>query len=252
MNDEDLLRYSRQIMLPEIDVAGQQRLLDARVLIIGLGGLGCPVAMYLAAAGVGHLVLADHDEVDLSNLQRQIAHTTDRIGTSKVSSAEQAIGALNPGINVTCISDKMKTEQLHYEVEQADLVVDCTDNFEVRFEVNDACVRNETTLVSAAAIRLEGQVMVYDPKQADSPCYRCLYQDAQDGALNCAETGVAASVVGVIGTIQATEAIKLLAGFGESLAGYLLVFDAKYMDWRKLRLTRNPHCATCGKPEKAS
>ncbi len=246
MNDENLLRYSRQIMLPEIDLIGQQRLLDARVLIIGLGGLGCPVALYLAAAGVGHLILADHDQVDLSNLQRQIAHVTDRIGMDKVESARQTINALNPGVCITCISRKMEQKQLHDEVMAADIVLDCTDNFQARFKINEACVAMATPLVSGAAIRLEGQVMVYDPSRKDSPCYRCLYQDAQDGVLNCAETGVAASIVGVIGAIQATEAIKLIAGFGESLSGYVLVFDAKYMEWQKLLLKKNPRCSTCG------
>ena len=233
-------------MLPEIDLIGQQRLLDARVLIIGLGGLGCPVALYLAAAGVGHLILADHDQVDLSNLQRQIAHVTDRIGMDKVESARQTINALNPGVCITCISRKMEQKQLHDEVMAADIVLDCTDNFQARFKINEACVAMATPLVSGAAIRLEGQVMVYDPSRKDSPCYRCLYQDAQDGVLNCAETGVAASIVGVIGAIQATEAIKLIAGFGESLSGYVLVFDAKYMEWQKLLLNKNPRCSTCG------
>ena len=246
MNDENLLRYSRQIMLPEIDLIGQQRLLDARVLIIGLGGLGCPVALYLAAAGVGHLILADHDQVDLSNLQRQIAHVTDRIGMDKVESARKTINALNPGVCINCISRKMDQKQLHDEVMAADIVLDCTDNFQARFKINEACVARATPLVSGAAIRLEGQVMVYDPSRKDSPCYRCLYQDAQDGVLNCAETGVAASIVGVIGAIQATEAIKLIAGFGESLSGYVLVFDAKFMEWQKLRLNKNPRCSTCG------
>jgi len=246
VNDQQLLRYSRQIMLPEIEIAGQEKLLASRVMVIGLGGLGSPVALYLAAAGVGHLVLVDHDQVELSNLQRQVAHTTDRIGMNKVESARQAIHALNPDIDVTCISQKLDTVRLGREIDTVDLVLDCTDNFGIRFEVNEACVATGTPLVSGAAIRLEGQVMVYDPQIKDSPCYRCLYQEANEGALNCAETGVAATVVGVIGTIQATEALKLIAGFGESLAGYLLVFDAKTMDWRKLGLSRNPGCLTCG------
>jgi molybdopterin-synthase adenylyltransferase len=245
MNDDELLRYSRQIMLPEIEIEGQQRLLGSRVLIVGLGGLGCPVAMYLAAAGVGHLVLADFDLVDLSNLQRQIAHTTDRVGQLKVTSARQTISALNPAVKVSCLDQRLDAEALSSEISQANLVLDCTDNFDVRFEINELCVAHHTPLVSGAAIRLEGQVMVYDPKTPESPCYRCLYQDADDVALNCSENGVAAPVVGVIGTLQALEAIKLLAGFGQSLAGYLLVFDAKSMDWRKLKLSRNPSCATC-------
>ena len=233
-------------MLPEIEVEGQERMLNSQVLIVGLGGLGCPVAMYLAAAGVGHLVLADFDQVDLSNLQRQIAHTTARVGINKVDSANATIEALNPEVQVTCISTKLSSEVLRGEVEQADVVVDCTDNFTIRFEINEHCVATETPLVSGAAIRLEGQLLVYDPRIESAPCYRCLYDTAEEGALNCAENGVAAPVVGVIGTLQATEAIKLIVGFGESLAGYLLVFDAKYMDWKKLRLKKNPKCPTCG------
>lgn len=245
MNDDDLLRYSRQIMLPEIEVAGQEKLGRATALIVGLGGLGCPVAMYLAAAGVGHLVLVDFDHVDLSNLQRQIAHSTDRIGQSKVSSAAQTISALNPGVKLTCISEKLSTPDLAAQISGSDIVIDCTDNFDIRFKINDCCVESKTPLVSGAAIRLEGQVMVYDPTIDNAPCYRCLYQSSIDVALNCAENGVAAPVVGVIGAIQATEALKLLVGFGQSLAGYLLVFDAMTMEWRKLKLTRNAQCKTC-------
>ena len=245
MKDEELLRYSRQIMLPEIEIAGQEKLLASRVLIFGLGGLGCPVAMYLAAAGVGHLVLVDFDSVELSNLQRQVAHTTDRLGQTKVSSAAQTISALNPGTRISCIDHKLDGAALEHEVQQADLVLDCTDNFEIRFDINDHCVKYKKPLVSGAAIRLEGQVMVYDPGLADSPCYRCLYQEADEAALSCSENGVAAPVVGIIGTIQAMEAIKLIAEFGQSLAGFLLVFDANTMDWRKLKLSKNPNCATC-------
>ena len=245
MNDDDLLRYSRQIMLPEIEIAGQEKLAHARALIVGLGGLGCPVALYLAAAGVGHLTLLDFDRVDLSNLQRQIAHTTSRIGQTKVESAAQTITDLNPVVALSCISEKLDDLALAAEIEKADIVVDCTDNFEVRFQINDYCVASKTPLVSGAAIRLEGQVMVYDPMMPDSPCYRCLYQSADDAALNCAENGVAAPVVGVIGAIQSTEVLKLLIGFGQSLAGFLLVFDAKTMDWRKLKLSKNADCKTC-------
>lgn len=245
MNDDELLRYSRQIMLPEIEIAGQEKLGRARVLIVGLGGLGCPVAMYLAAAGIGHLVLADFDRVDLSNLQRQIAHTTDRIGETKVSSAAKTIAALNPGVRLTCIDKKFDDSALFSEIEQSDMVLDCTDNFDIRFQINEYCVQSKTPLVSGAAIRLEGQVMLYDPLISNSPCYRCLYQSADDVSLSCAENGVAAPVVGVIGAIQATEALKLLVGFGQSLAGYLLVFDARTMDWRKLKLSKNANCETC-------
>ncbi len=246
MNDDALLRYSRQIMLPEIEIAGQEKLLSARVLIAGLGGLGSPVALYLAAAGVGHLVLADFDVVDLSNLQRQIAHSTDRIGQLKADSAAESIHAINPGTRLETITTRLDHESLREQIAACDLVVDCTDNFTTRFEINDFCVATRTPLVSGAAIRLEGQVLTYDPSDPASPCYRCLYQDATEGALNCAENGVAAPVVGMIGTIQAMEALKLLAGFGQSLSGYLLALDAKSMDWRKLKLTRNPDCKSCG------
>ncbi len=247
MNDEELLRYNRQIMLPEIDIEGQEKLTQATVLVMGLGGLGCPVSMYLAAAGIGHLVLVDFDNVDLSNLQRQIAHTTDRIGQSKVSSAATTIAALNPNTRLTCFNEQLSPEELDHEVSKADLVVDCTDNFSIRFRINAACVANHIPLVSGAAIRLEGQVMVYDPATENCPCYQCLYEGADDQGMSCAENGVAAPVVGIIGAIQANEAIKLIASFGTSLAGYLLVFDAKTMDSQKLKLSRNPNCGTCGR-----
>ena len=245
MKDESLLRYSRQIMLPEIGIAGQERLLDSRVLIMGLGGLGCPVAMYLAASGVGHLTLADFDIVELSNLQRQIIHTTERIGLKKVESARIAIEELNPKTIVSCVAEKMDIHKLHKEIAHADIVIDCTDNFLTRFEINEVCVATQTPLVSGAAIRLEGQVLVYDPSIDSCPCYRCLHENSREGALNCAENGVSAVTVGVIGTIQATEAIKLLIGFGESLAGYILIFDAKYMEWKKIKLNKNSKCSCC-------
>ena len=246
MNDNQLLRYSRQIMMPEIDIAGQEKLLAAKVLIVGLGGLGSPAALYLASTGVGHLVLADFDTVDLSNLQRQIAHGSNDIGRPKVESARDAIANLNPDTRVTCVEVRLDSETLSDIITDVDLVVDGSDNFETRFMVNEVCVETGTPLVSAAAIQLEGQMMVYDPSMPDCACYRCLYQEAGDGELNCAENGVAAPVVGIMGTLQAMEALKLIAGVGESLAGYLLVFDAKYMEWRKLKLPRNPRCATCG------
>lgn len=245
MNDDELLRYSRQIMLPDIDLEGQETLLASRVLVVGLGGLGCPVAMYLAAAGVGQLDLLDFDEVDLSNLQRQIAHTTDRIGQKKVVSAAETIRQLNPSTKINLHEDKLDDSALGQLIDQCDLVVDCTDNFEIRFTLNALCVNSVKPLVSGAAIRLEGQLMVVDPRSADNPCYQCLYQEADEMALNCVENGVAAPVVGAIGALQAMEAIKVLIGFGESLAGYLLVFDARYMDWRKLRLKKNPVCRVC-------
>ncbi|MCB1693002.1 MAG: molybdopterin-synthase adenylyltransferase MoeB [Pseudomonadales bacterium] len=247
MNDDELLRYSRQIMLPDIEIEGQEKLLAATVVIVGLGGLGCPVALYLAAAGVGHLVLVDFDEVDLSNLQRQIAHGTDDIGRPKVQSARDAIARLNPGTQVTCINERLEGDALLARIKGASVVVDGSDNFKTRYAVNKACVETGTPLVSGAAIQLEGQAMVYDPSLEDGPCYQCLYQDASDAQFNCAENGVAAPVVGVIGTIQATEVVKLIVGKGTTLAGYLLVFDAKHMDFRKLKLPRNPSCRVCAK-----
>lgn len=234
-------------MLPDIDVEGQEKLLAAKVLIIGLGGLGSPASMYLAASGIGHLTLADFDTVDLSNLQRQIVHTNDRIGQHKTESAKIQLLEINPDLEVRTISEKLTQGALEQEVGGVDLVLDCTDNFEVRFAINDACLKTKTLLVSGAAIRMEGQLMVIDPEADDKPCYRCLYQEAADDELNCAETGIAAPVVGTIGTLQALEAIKLLIGIGESLAGYLLTFDAKVMDWRKLKLPRNPTCPSCNR-----
>ncbi|MEX0941187.1 MAG: molybdopterin-synthase adenylyltransferase MoeB [Pseudomonadales bacterium] len=245
MNDDELLRYSRQIMLPDIDIEGQEKLLAAHVLIMGLGGLGSPVALYLAAAGVGHLTLVDFDQVDLSNLQRQIVHGTADIGRLKAESARDRIADINPNTTVTCITEKLDQEGISLAIAGVDLVVDGTDNFTTRFEVNQACVTTRTPLVSGAAIQLEGQVMVYDPRDPACPCYQCLYQDASDEQFNCAENGVAAPVVGIIGTVQAMETVKLIIGIGQSLAGYLLVFDAKAMEWRKLKLPRNSACKVC-------
>ncbi len=243
MNDDQLLRYSRQIMLPQIDVSGQQRLLDAHVLIVGLGGLGSPVALYLAAAGVGAITLADHDRVDLSNLQRQIAHDQGSIGELKVDSAAKRIRALNPETRVHTLPHKLTGESLARVIAGVDLVIDGTDNFAVRYAINDACFAAGVPLVSGAAIRMEGQVAVFDPRDAQSPCYRCLYPSASEGDLNCAENGVAAPLVGIIGSIQAMESLKLLTGSGELLCGYVVYLDAATMDWHKLRLRQRPDCA---------
>jgi molybdopterin-synthase adenylyltransferase len=245
MNDQQLLRYSRQIMLPDIDIEGQEKLLAARVLIIGLGGLGSPVAMYLAAAGVGHLVLADFDTVDLSNLQRQIAHTTDRIGQSKVDSAAQTLRALNPDVQITGVTQVLDAVALQEQLAQVDVVVDCCDNFQTRFAVNAACVAAGVPLVSGAAIRLEGQVAVFDHRQQHCPCYRCLYDEESEENTTCAANGVLAPLVGIIGSVQALETIKLITGFGTSLAGKLLVFDGRHSQWRELRLPRDPLCPVC-------
>ncbi len=245
MNDQQLLRYSRQIMLPDVDLDGQEKLLAARVLVIGLGGLGSPVAMYLAAAGVGHLMLADFDSVDLSNLQRQIAHTTDRIGQSKVESAAQTLRALNPDVQITCINQILDVESLKTQIAQVELVVDCCDNFNTRFAVNAACVAAKIPLVSGAAIRLEGQIAVFDNRHAECPCYRCLYDDESEENTTCVANGVLSPLVGVIGSMQALEAIKLIVGFGKTLAGKLLIFDARYSQWRELKLPKDKNCPVC-------
>ena len=246
MNDQQLLRYSRQIMLNDIDIEGQEKLLAARVLIVGLGGLGSPVAMYLAAAGVGHLILADFDRVDLSNLQRQIVHNTANIGKTKVESAAQTLRELNPEIKVTCIAEVLTEENLFAQIADADVVVDCCDNFTTRFAINAACVATKTPLVSGAAIRLEGQVAVFDSRDALSPCYRCLYDEESEENTTCAANGVLSPLVGVIGSMQALETIKLIVGFGETLAGKLLIFDARYSQWRELGLPKDKACPVCG------
>ena len=245
MNDRQLLRYSRQIMLPDVDIEGQEKLLAARVLIIGLGGLGSPVAMYLAAAGIGHLVLADFDTVDLSNLQRQIAHTTDRIGQTKVESAAQTLHALNPDVQITCITQALDAESLVSQISNVNVVVDCCDNFTTRFAVNAACVAAKVPLVSGAAIRLEGQVAVFDNRDPNCPCYRCLYDEDSEENTTCAANGVLSPLVGIIGSMQALETIKLIVGFGKSLAGKLLVFDARYSQWRELKLPKDTQCPVC-------
>ena len=246
MNDEQLLRYSRQIMLPQIDVSGQEKLLASRVLIIGMGGLGSPIAMYLAAAGIGHLVLVDDDVVELSNLQRQIVHGTEDIGRSKVESAQQTIHQLNPEIKVTSYAERLDTQKLSDEIAAADIVIDGTDNFTTRFALNESSVKNKTPLVSGAAIRMEGQVSVFN-KTPESPCYRCLYKDEGELDTSCSTNGVLSPVVGIIGSIQAIEAIKILLDIGETLDGKLLVLDAFTMEWRTLKLKKDPSCPICSK-----
>lgn len=246
MRDEQLLRYSRHILLPDMDVAGQEALLRARVLVVGLGGLGSPVALYLAAAGVGQLVLVDDDLVELSNLQRQIAHRTEDVGHSKAQSARAAALALNPDIDIEAVTCRLQGEALVAAVADVDLVVDCSDNFSTRFALNAACFDARKPLVSGAAIRSEGQLSVFDANAADSGCYRCLYSpDADDGQLNCAQAGVLAPIVGVIGSLQALEAIKWLSGYGETLTGRLLLLDGATMAINTIRLRRDPACPVC-------
>lgn len=245
MNDEQLLRYSRQIMLPRVDVAGQEKLLASRVLIIGMGGLGSPVAMYLASAGVGHLVLVDHDNVDLSNLQRQILHGEDDIGHPKITSAANTLMQLNPQLQVTALDHKLSEEELHETTINVDLVVDATDNFETRFAINRVCVETGTPLISGAAIRMEGQVSVF-LNRPGSPCYRCLYKEEGELDTTCSENGVLAPIVGIIGSIQATEAIKILLNIGSTLDGKLLLLDALHMEWRTMTLKQDSECPVCG------
>lgn len=245
MRDDQLLRYSRQIMLPDLDIAGQQKLIDATVLIVGMGGLGSPVALYLAAAGVGKLIIADDDTVELSNLQRQIAHDQQAIGLAKVESAKQRLIGLNPDLELEALKKRLDGHELEQLVAQVDLVVDACDNFTTRFAINRACLKTAKPLVSGAAIRMEGQVIVFNPAQPDSPCYRCLYGSGDDEDANCATNGVMAPLVGIIGAIQAMEAIKVLASIGESLVGRLLLLDAKTMQWREMKLKRDPACKAC-------
>ena len=246
MKDEQLLRFSRQIMLPTMDVAGQQELVDATVLIVGMGGLGCPAAMYLSAAGVGHLVIADDDTVEITNLQRQIAHEQSNLGESKVSSAEATLKGLNPDVCITQIKNRLEGDLLEQAVVSADVVVDASDNFNTRFAVNQSCLKNKKPLVSGAAIRMEGQVAVFDSENPESPCYQCLYSECDDDDASCSQNGVMAPLVGIIGSVQAMETIKLITGIGNSLVGRLLLLDAATMQWREMKLPRDPSCPACG------
>lgn len=248
MDDEQLLRFSRQILLPQVDIEGQRRLLRASALIIGVGGLGSPAAMYLAAAGVGTLVISDHDTVDLSNLQRQIVHHSDEIGQAKVDSARRTLLRLNPGVTVRTIPRRLSGDALIEEAGGSQVVLDCSDNFRTRFEVNAACVAARTPLVSGAAIRFEGQIGVFDPRSDDSPCYHCLFPNEQNELDDtCVRNGVMAPLPGIIGSMQALEACKLLLGIGKSLSGRLLLLDALAMEWHALRVRKHPDCPTCSK-----
>ncbi|WP_312702889.1 molybdopterin-synthase adenylyltransferase MoeB [Stutzerimonas nitrititolerans] len=246
LSDDELLRYSRQILLKQIDIDGQLKLKQSRVLIVGLGGLGSPVALYLAAAGIGELHLADFDTVDATNLHRQILHDTASVGRTKVDSAIERIEALNPLVKVVPLRTALDADSLGPAVAAVDLVLDCTDNFAIREAVNGACVAAGKPLVSGAAIRLEGQLSVFDPRVASSPCYHCLYGHGSEAELTCSEAGVAGPLVGLVGSLQALEALKLLAGFGEPLVGRLLLIDALTSRFRELKVKRDPACAVCG------
>ncbi len=247
MTDDQLLRYSRHILLDELGIEGQQRLLDAHVLVIGAGGLGSPAALYLASAGVGHITLVDDDAVDLTNLQRQIAHTTARVGQPKVQSMALALADINPEVRVTTVQARADAALLAQWVRQANVVLDCSDNYATRQAINAACVRQRVPLVAAAASRWDGQLMVVDARQTASPCYACLFApDTEFEDLRCATMGVLAPLVGIMGAMQATEAIKLLSGAGTALVGQLLQLDARTMQWRNLRVPHNPDCVVCG------
>lgn len=247
MTDDQLLRYSRHILLDEIGIEGQQRLLDAHALVVGAGGLGSPVALYLASSGVGRISLVDDDAVDLTNLQRQIAHSMARIGQPKTESARAAVAALNPEVAVHTITQRADAALLDRLVGQADVVLDCCDNFATRQAVNAACVRHGRPLVSGAAIRFDAQLAVFDPRDPASPCYACVFPpDSAPEEVRCATMGVLAPLVGVVGSLQAVEALKLLSGVGTSLAGRLLMLDARQLEWTTLRVRRQAHCPVCG------
>jgi molybdopterin/thiamine biosynthesis adenylyltransferase len=247
MNDDQLLRYSRHILLDELGIEGQQRLLDAHALVIGAGGLGSPVALYLATAGVGTITLVDNDSVDLTNLQRQIVHSVERIGQGKADSAAKTLRAINPEVRVQALAERADASRLLELVASVDVVVDCSDNFATRHAVNAACVAHGKPLVSGAAIGFDGQISVYDTRDAKAPCYACLFPaDAVFEEVRCATMGVFAPLVGIIGSMQAAEALKLLSGVGSSLAGRLQMLDARSMEWTEIAMARTEGCAVCG------
>jgi molybdopterin/thiamine biosynthesis adenylyltransferase len=247
MNDKQLLRYSRHILLPQIEYAGQEKLTKSHVLIIGAGGLGAPTALYLAASGVGKLTICDFDTVDLTNLQRQIIHTTQSVGTNKALSAQQTIYEINPEVNVQAVQQKSTEDEFKKLAAEADVVIDCSDNFATRYALNRVCFALKKPLVSGAAVQFEGQITVYDFRHEASPCYHCLFPDTgSDQEMRCTENGVFSPLVGMIGTAQAAEALKLILNIGESLQGRLLLLDALNMEWRTIKFARDPKCAVCG------
>ena len=249
LDDEQLLRYSRHILQDEIGIEGQKHLLASRALIIGAGGLGSAAAFYVASAGVGSMTLVDHDQVDLTNLQRQILHTEARLGMNKVDSARLTLEQLNPHIQIHTVCERADARRLSELVRQADVVLDCTDNFQTRHAINRACVRHRVPLVSGAAIQFDGQCSVFDSRVADAPCYACIFPpDLNYEEAACATMGVFAPLVGIIGTMQAAEALKLLMQVGTSLAGKLLMLDARSMQWQQINARRNPQCPVCGIP----
>ena len=247
MDDRQLLRYSRHILLPQIGVEGQQKLLSGRALVIGAGGLGSPVALYLASAGVGRIILCDNEEVDLTNLQRQIVHRTESIGLKKVDSARKTLADINPDVEVVTLAERVGDQQLRTLAEQADVVIDGSDNFATRHAVNRACVELRKPLVSGAAVRFDGQIAVFDLRAPDSPCYACLFpEQGESEDVRCAVMGVFAPLTGIVGSIQAAEALKLLSETGETLTGKLMLLDALTMQVRTIKLARDPACTVCG------
>lgn len=251
MDDQQLLRYSRHILLNEIGIEGQSKLLAAKALIIGAGGLGSPAAFYLASAGVGSITIVDHDQVDLTNLQRQILHTEDRVGMNKVDSAKLTLTQLNPHITINALAEKVDAARLNELISAADIVLDCSDNFATRHAVNAACVAHRKPLVSGAAIGFDGQCSVFDSRNENTPCYACIFPaDLHVEEVACSTMGVFAPLVGIIGTTQAAEALKVIMHLGTSLAGKLLMLDARTMEWQQIKAQRNPHCAVCGSSTK--
>jgi adenylyltransferase/sulfurtransferase len=250
MNDEQLLRYSRHILLPQIGIEGQQKLLGSHALLIGAGGLGSPIALYLASAGVGRITICDFDDVDLTNLQRQIVHRTESIGSKKVDSARKTLAAINPEVDVVAVPERIAGARLDELVAAADVVLDGSDNFATRHAVNRACVKLRKPLVSGAGVRFDGQIAVFDMRSPQAPCYHCLFPEhGENEDVRCAVMGVFAPLVGIIGATQAAEALKLLAGIGTPLSGRLLLLDALTMEWRSMRLAKDPACTVCSTPD---
>lgn len=245
LNDEELLRFSRQILMPRFDIAGQEALKSAHVVVVGSGGLGCPVALYLGAAGVGHLTLVDDDVIELANLQRQVAFATAQIGAPKAKTLADRVRSINPDVSISVVNRRLDQEGFADKVANASLALDCSDNFATRFALNRACVAAGVPLISGAAIRGEGQVSVYDSRQPNSPCYHCLYPEQGNEDLTCSEAGVIAPLVGMIGSVQAMEAIKVISGVGRPLVGRLLILDAWEMQWREMKLAKDPDCPVC-------
>lgn len=251
MNDQQLLRYSRHILLDQIGIEGQQAISAARALIIGAGGLGSPAALYLASAGIGELTLVDNDTVDFTNLQRQILHTTERVGLAKVDSGKRALEQINPDIRIIALQERVHNQRLEELVSNADIVLDCCDNFATRHAVNETCVKHRVPLVSGAAISFDGQISVFDVRNDASPCYACLFPpDQQFEEVLCSTMGVFAPLVGIIGTMQAAEALKVLMRIGEPLTGRLLLLDALRMEWTSIGISKNPQCPVCGAQHK--